>query len=56
MGGMRRWIAAALLALAAAGAAAGAAGCGSADNGGVIEGPTTTAGAPAATRGSDYSG
>lgn len=50
-GGLRRGIAAVVLALAVAGAA----GCGSSDNGGVIEGPTTSKG-PAATRSSDYGG
>ena len=35
-----RWVAAVVLAAAVVGAA----GCGSSDNGGVIQGPTTTAG------------
>ena len=48
---VRRWMAAAAMVLAVAGAT----GCGSSDNGGVIDGPTTTKG-PAATRGSDYGG
>lgn len=39
---LRRWGAVAVI--AATLAVAGAAGCGSADNGGVIQGPTTTAG------------
>ncbi len=42
LGRLRRW--AAVAAVAATLAVLGAAGCGSSDNGGVIQGPTTTAG------------
>jgi hypothetical protein len=41
---VRRWVGAAVLAAAATFIAVGATGCGSSDNGGVIQGPTTTAG------------
>ena len=51
---MKRWIAAVLVVV---GVALGTAACGSDDDGGVIETPTTAPGnSPGTTRGSDYSG